>query len=147
MEVSKIIENILDCENADRKKIIKILSKGIELKCDEKEVCETLYRECYGDTLIPEMCEELISKMNNIERSGSIWTIEDTNNVAKKLDIIFEAKPYTPEEFRAAMTMEYYEHNIPLKKSGVSLEPTGWGRMADYTLTKCPSKLVDYYFC
>lgn len=147
MEISKIIEDILDCETVDRKKVIKILSKGIELKCNEKDVCESLYRECYGNTLIPSMCEELISEMKNIESSGSIWTLEETNNVAKKLDIVFETKPYTPEEFRTVMIMEYYEHSIPLKKSGVSLEPTGWGRMADYALTNCPSKLVDYYFC
>lgn len=146
MDISKIIEDVLECESVDRKKIIKLLTKDIRLKVDEGKVCEELYRECYKNTLVPELCEELISKMKNEERTGAIWTIEDTNSVAKKLDIVFESKLYTPEEFRTAMTMEYYEHNIPLKKSGVSLEPTGWGRLADYSLTKCPSKLVDYYF-
>ena len=147
MGISNIIEDILNCDTTDKKEIIKFLSKCIEAKRNEDEVCETLYRKCYGDTLIPDLCEELISEMENSERSGSIWSLDDTNNVAKKLDIIFDSVPYTPEEFRAVMTMEYYEHSIPLKKSGVNLEPTGWGRLADYSLTKNPSKLVDYYFC
>lgn len=147
MDVSKIIEKVINCELCDRKKIMKILSDGIKNKTNEECICEEVYRECYGDMLIPELCEELVTEMSNAERSGKIWSIDDTNNVAKKLDIKFDEKPYTPEEFNTVMTMEYYEHSIPLKKSGVNLEPAGWGRMADYALTNDPSKLVDYYFC
>lgn len=146
MEISKLIDEIVNCETADKKKIIKLLMKGIQSKCEEKDICEEIYKESYGDVLIPSLCEELISKMSNGEKSGAVWNLEDTNSVAKKIDIDFESKPYTPEEFRTVMTMEYYEHSIPLKKCGVVLEPTGWGRLADYALTNDPKKLVNYYF-
>ena len=146
MDICNLIDEIINNDSTDSKKIVKILSKGVKYHCSEDEICENVYREIYGDELIPSLCEELIEDMSNEERSGAIWTLEDTNNVAKKLDIEFSTKPYTPEEFRTVMTMEYYEHNVPLKKSGVNLEPTGWGRLADYSLVSCPSKLVDYYF-
>ncbi len=86
--------------------------------------------------------------MGDGERVGSRWSLEDTNSVAKKLDYDFSVKPYTPYEFRLVMTMEYYEHNSPLKRSNVTLEPTGWGRIADHWLTHNPkSKLVNDFFC
>jgi hypothetical protein len=142
--LNKIVEKVLNCETTDKDEIIKLLSKCIEEDNSECEVCEMLYRKCYGNTLIPELCEEIISKINT---DGTSWNLEDTNGVARKLDIDFDTVTYSPEEFRTAMIMEHNNHYVPLKKSGVNLEATGWGRMADYSLTKCPSKLVDCYFC
>lgn len=146
MDICNLIERILNNDSTDKNKVIKLLGNGIKSNCCEEDVCENIYREIYDDELIPELCEELIDNMSNEDKNGSIWSLDETNNVAKKLDIEFDSKPYTPEEFRTVMTMEYYEHNTPLKKSGVNLEPTGWGRLADYALSKEPSKLVNYYF-
>ena len=145
MDLELLIEDIMSEPGLDRKKIIKLLSNGIKAGKSECELCEEIYRESYSH-LTPVLCEELISKMSNENRSGNIWSIEDVNSVAKKLDIEFSDKNYTPEELRTAMTMEYYELYTPLKKSGVSLEPTGWARIADYALTKHPKKLIDCYF-
>ncbi len=42
---------------------------------------------------------------------------------------------YTFDEFRTVMIKEYYEHNIPLRRTNVALDPSAWGRMADYYFT------------
>lgn len=147
MKLEKLAEIMYNDEKVDKKKIIKILSDGIECEKCEKEIFKCLYKEIYGDVLVPSLCEELISTFKNADSSGAVWTLEETNNVAKKLEIEFKDKPYTAEEFRTAMTMEYYEHNIPLKKSSITLDGVDWGRMADYALKNNPGKLVKYFFC
>lgn len=146
MEIDLLIEEIMDNPSLDKKKIIKLLSNGIKTGKTECELCEAIYREAYSH-LSDVMCEELISKMSNENRSGNIWSDEEVKNAAKRLDFDFEEKCYTPEELKAAMTMEYYNLYTPLKKSGVSLEPTGWARIGDYILTNNPKKLIDCYFC
>ena len=147
MKLEKLAEIMYNDEKVDKKKIIEILSKGIECKKCEKEIFKCLYKEIYGDILITSKCEELIATFKNADSSGAVWTLEETNNVAKKLEIEFKDKPYTAEEFRTVMTMEYYEHNIPLKKSSITLDGVDWGRMADYALKNEPDKLVKYFFC
>lgn len=146
MNLHKLVADAMSSEKIDKNVIAMILTEGIANKENECCVTEKVYRATYN-YLLPELCEELISGFSNEEKAGSIWSIEDTNNVARKLEIDFSTKPYTPSEFRAAMHMKYYEHNIPLKKSGVTLDPTGWGRLAEYCLNKKPKKLIDYYFC
>lgn len=146
MCIDELMEEIVNSDNIDKKMVLLLMAKGIKCKCEAEDMCEEIYRCAYGNILKPSLCAELISKMSNEEQSGAIWTLDETNAVAKKLEIDFSTVDYTPEEFRCVMTMEYYEHNIPLKKSGVTLEATGWGRFADYALRKDPCKLVNYYF-
>ena len=86
MDLELLIEDIMSEPGLDRKKIIKLLSNGIKAGKSECELCEEIYRESYSH-LTPVLCEELISKMSNENRSGNIWSIEDVNSVAKKLDI------------------------------------------------------------
>lgn len=69
--------------------------------------------------------------------------------VASKLDIRFDEAPFTPEMFRAAIHIQYYDCAVPLKKSGKDMSATDWGRMADFYFTaddEDGSRLVDYYF-
>ena len=91
----------------------------------------------------------MISMLGNEAESGSKWSIEEAKEVAKKLDYDLNNKPYTLDEFRTVVIKEYYEHNIPLRRSNVALEPSAWGRMADYYFTgrNQKGKLVDDYFC
>lgn len=148
--LAELIEDSMKVENVDKRKVIKILTDYIKSGCDEKEIYECVYKEVYKDTLLPEMCEEWISMMGNEEHSGAKWNLEETNAVARRLDYNFAEKPYSPEEFRLMMTKEYYAHSIPLKRSGVNLEPSGWGRIADYyfiTDDKAKCDLVDKFFC
>lgn len=146
-DIGNLIENSMEIPGVDRKKVVRILSDGIKNKCDEMCIFKCLYKEIYKGKLLPELCDKWISIMGNEESSGPKWTLEDTNSVIKRLGYDPYERGYTPEEFRTVMTMEYYEHNPPLKKSNVTLEPTGWGRIADHWLTHNPKgKLVDDFF-
>lgn len=144
MKLTELTEMMIQDEKVDKLKIIKALSKGIDNNKCECEIFEMIYRDIYGNKLVPKLCDKLIDCLENSEHSGSIWSLEETNSVAKKLDIDFNS--FSPEEFRAMMTIEYYEHNIPLKKSNVELEATAWGRMADYKLKIRPDYLIVSFF-
>jgi hypothetical protein len=145
--IRTLIEKAMNIATVDKDKVIDIMVDSIKYKFCEKDTFEKIYREVYCNTLLDEHCDHLIGMLYNSDKTGAIWSIEDTNEVAKKLDYDFDEKPYTPAEFRAAMHIKYYENQTPLRKSGINLENTTWGKMADYYLTTDKdSKLVDHYF-
>lgn len=149
LDIEELAEDAMKEEGVDRKKVMAILAKGLRNKMDEMSVYESIYREVYGCELTPEKCDQLISMLHQGEEKGAKWSLSDTNSVAAKLDYNFDEKPYTPEEFRAAMHIRYYDMAFPLKKSGKDMSPTDWGRQADFFFTaedEKPSVLVDYFF-
>lgn len=149
MNIEDIVEKSMEGTEAERRKVLKIMAKGLRDKIDECDVYERIYRELYGNTLQPDECEELIESLHQGEEHGEKWSLEATNGVASKLDIDFEEKPYTEQEFRAAMHIQYYECAIPMKKNGFSLEGTGWGRMGDFYFMSenaAKDKLVTCFF-
>lgn len=149
LDIEVLAEDAMREDGVDRKKVMAILAKGLRNKMPEIDVYEEVYREVYGDELTPEKCEELIAMLYQGEEHGAKWSLGDTNGVASKLDIRFDEKPYTPEMFRAAMHVKYYDNAVPLKKSGKEMSNTDWGRMGDFYFTaedEEKSCLVDYYF-
>lgn len=149
MEIVKLIEDAMKQEGIDRKKIIEIMAHALRDGKKEEEAYEKVYREVHGMHLGAEECEALIDMLHQGDEHGAKWSMDDVKSVADKLDYDFDEKPYSPEELRAAMHIAYYDSAVPLKKSGVSLEGTGWGRMGDFYFTaddEKPGRLVDYYF-
>lgn len=149
MDIEELIEDAMEIPGVDKKKIIEIMAHGLREGKNEKETYEKVYRNIYGNHLAPEECNELIEMLYQGEEHGPKWTLDEVKNVASRLDYDFSKKPYTPEELRAAMHIKYYDAATPLRKSGVALENTGWGRMGDFFFTaedEKPGALVDYYF-
>ena len=149
LDIEILAEDAMCEEGVDRKKVMAILAKGLRNKMPEIDVYEEVYREVYGDELTPEKCDELIACLHQGEEHGAKWSLGDTNGVASKLDIRFDEAPYTPEMFRTAIHIQYYDCACPLKKSGKDMSATDWGRMADFYFTaddEDGSRLVDYYF-
>lgn len=138
-----------DGDIGTKDRVLSILSEGIEHGKSEKCLYKMIYKEVYGNTLIPEHCEELIASLHQGSEQGAKWTKSECESVASKLSYKFDVKPYTLDEFRAAMHICYYMMNSPLKDSGISVEPTGWGRCANFYFTGSDAvedKLVSYYF-
>ena len=133
----------------DYKEISQIISEDIDAcKCKEY-IYRDVYKYVFNGHLHADECEEWITALNEKDRSGKIWSIDETNNVAKKLDYDFDKKPYTKDEFRVAMHLVYYKNYFPLKESSVTLDSTTYGRMADFHFTSNnskPCKLVDEFF-
>lgn len=149
LDIEVLAEDAMKKEGVDRKKIMSILAKGLRNNTPECDVYEEVYREVYSNELTPEKCNELISMLYQGEEKGAKWSLEETNGVAAKLDIHFNPGKYTPEMFRAAMHIQYYDCAMPLKKSGKEMSGTDWGRMGDFYFTaddEKASRLVDYYF-
>lgn len=147
LNIEELIDGAMSLpeEKVDKRKVIKILADSIRHNCNEHDTYIKIYKEIYGNELIPKLCSELVNSFNNDVK----WTIDDTNSVANKLDYDFNTKPYTQAEFNVAMHKSYHDHCIPLKKSGKSMDPVDWGRLADYYFTadgEPRSKLVDFYF-
>jgi hypothetical protein len=136
-------------DESAKSSVIKTLTDGIINNKGEKYLCKKLYKEVYGCTLIPELCDELIASLHQGTEHGSKWSKSDCETVANKLGYKLDIKPYTIHEFRAAMHVCYYMMNTPLKDSGITVEPTGWGRCANFYFTSDDSfkdKLVGFYF-
>jgi len=149
IDIEELAEDAMKEEGVDRKKVMAILAKGLRHKLSEIDIYEEIYREVYGDELTPEKCDQLINMLYQGDEHGAKWSLVDTNSVASKLDINFNEKFYTPEMYRAAMHIKYYDNACPLKKSGKEMSPTDWGRMGDFYFTaddEEESCLVDYYF-
>lgn len=149
LDIEILADDAMREEGVDRKKVMAILAKGLRNKMPEVDVYEEVYREVYGDELTPEKCDQLIDMLYQGEEHGAKWSLEDTNNVASKLDIRFEQMPFTPEMFRAAMHIQYYDCAVPLKECGKDMSNTDWGRMAKFYFMaedEDGSRLVDYYF-
>lgn len=148
-DVSKLIYEGMHLDGVDKDKVIEIMVHGMREKESEKEVYMKLYKEIHGNTLTDENCIELVSMLYQGEERGQRWTLEETNEVARSHDFVFEEKGYTPREFWAAMHIQYYDVNPPLKKCSKSLEAKDWGWFADFYFTgddEPGSRLVDYYF-
>jgi hypothetical protein len=146
---SLVTEIISNSDDSTKGKVIKTLADGILNKKGEKHLCKELYKEVYGCTLIPDLCEELIASLHQGSEHGAKWSKSDCESVASKLGYKIDIKPYTIHEFRAAMHVCYYMMNTPLKDSGITVEPTGWGRCANFYFTSDDSfkdKLVGFYF-
>jgi hypothetical protein len=150
LSLKHLINTIIDNGAESTKNVVLCkLANGIKEEKDEKTVCKEIYSEVYGSTLIPELCEELIDTLHQGSEHGSKWTKADCESIANKLGYRIDSKPYSVHEFRAAMHICYYMMNVPLKESGINMDPTSWGRCANFYFTSDDAfkdKLVGLYF-
>jgi hypothetical protein len=129
----------------DFKKIAQIISESIDENENSRHIYKDLYLYVFDKHLHSNECNDLIDRL--CSNSVKLWTLEDTSLVAKKLDIEFTKKPYTNEEFRAAMYLMKYELELPMKESSINIDATTYGRLADHYLSKeGTTRLVHRYF-
>ena len=149
-DIEDLVEKAMKEEGVDRKAIVEIMAKALRDRVGIEEAYKKIYCKVYKNILIPEMCDDLISRLYQGDEKGAKWSLEEVKSVASRLDYDFSKKPYTPEMLRAAMHIMYYDTATPLKKSGVSLDnPSMWGRLGDFFFTADDEKenrLVMYYF-
>lgn len=119
-------------DGKDRNKLLNILTESIDCEDSKIKTFEKIYDEIYGNTLCDNFCIKLVENMSNDTEKGVKWTIDQTNDIARKIGISFGRNDdsYTEHEFWAAMHHEYYLHKESLEESGLS-EPTIFGKFAD----------------
>lgn len=143
------INNLIDkAEGSDMKPIIRILSKAIAKEWDSITTFMLVYKEIFGHTLCKDFCEQLVDYMHDVSgMKGQKWSIEQTNELARKNSIEF-GNDYTEYEFNAVVHMMYYDYHEDIKESGVSSDNI-YAKMADSYLTDPDApkgKLVNQFF-
>jgi hypothetical protein len=145
LNVRELIEELP--EDADQKKIISILARAADCDIDATTTFMLVYREVMGDTLCKKYCNYLVESMHCGTEHGRKWTVEQTNELARKNSIDF-GSDYTEYEFNAVVHMMYYDYHGDVKDSGVSGESI-FAKMADSYLTDedAPKgKLLNHFF-
>lgn len=144
--VEKLIHKGME-NDIDPKKMIDSLLKARKFNLSDFEIYKELYKEIYGRTLCKEFCSEMVNCMHHNGEHGRKWTVEQTNELAKRNGIEFNSD-YTEYEFNVVVHSMYYDYKNDLKDSGISSENI-LAKMADSYLTDedAPDgKLVNYFF-
>lgn len=135
-------------DGKDKSKLLNILAESIDEEKSKIKTFEKLYYEVYAHKLCDSYCVKLVEEMHHGSESGKKWTLDQTNDVARKLGITFSTDTYSQYEFWAVMHMMYYDYHNTLEESGIS-DPATFGKMADDFLDDedAPKgKLVNYFF-
>lgn len=150
LNLKKLIEtSIKDEKNSE--KILKIIASKIDMEDSRTELFEELYTNIYGTHLCDDFCIDLVNLMHHDSEKGQKWTLEETNEIAKKVDISFSGKEedYTEREFWAAMHMMYYDYKNVFLESHIEIEPVLFAKLADSYLADEDAplgKLSNYFF-
>lgn len=147
MDIKKLIENGID-DGVNEKKLLLLLADCINSECTKLESFERIYKEVYGSTLCDTFCIKLVDGMFDRDGKGKRWTLDQTNDIARKLGISFSDNEYTQYEFWAAMHMMYYDYSLSLVESNVT-DPIIYGKLADNYLDDMDApkgKLANYFF-
>lgn len=144
-----IESGIKDGKNTE--KILHILADKIDSDNSKIEIFEELYKEIYGKHLCDSFCVELVKNLKNNSENGQKWTLEETNETARKVDITFSGKEedYTNYEFWAAMHKMYYQYGTVFAESHIEADAILYAKMADTYLTDCrgfTGELTDSFF-
>lgn len=142
-EIKELIETGIE-EGKDPKHLLKILSESIDSGASHVATYESVYDEVFGHHLCDKYCMKLVDLI------GKKWTVDQTNDVARKINVTFasDEDDYTQYEFNAAMHIVYHMYNDVLSESGMT-DPTLFGKMADaYLDGKISNKgeLVNFFF-
>lgn len=146
MEIKELIKKAIQTAE-NKEKLSSVLSELILENSSEWKVFCELYDFVYGDTLCDEKCVEWVNKMHSGSESGKKWSIEQTNELARRLDIDFGS--YTPYEFWAVYHMMYYDYRDALKRSAGVVEELTFAKFAKAFLEDedaVGDKLKEYYF-
>lgn len=145
LDVRELIEDLP--EDVDYKKVISILAKAADCNFDSVTTFMLVYKEVMGDTLCKKYCNHLVDLMHHGAEHGRKWTVEQTNELARKNNIDF-GSDYTEYEFNTVVHMMYYDYHVDLKDSGLSGESV-FAKMADSYLTDedAPKgRLLNHFF-
>ena len=145
LDIRELIDDLP--EDVDLKKLINVMAKASDCNFDPTTTYMLVYKEVMGNTLCKKFCNWLVDNMHHGSDHGRKWTIEHTNELARKNSIDFGAD-YTEHEFNAAVHMMYYDYHADIKDSGVSNENI-YAKMADSYLTDEDSpkgRLVNHFF-
>lgn len=146
LDIFELIEDGIN-DGVNQKKMLMLMAHATRHKMDETATYKKLYKEVYGCTLRPCMCSDMVDAMSNGVESGRKWTVDQTNDLAKRTAIDFGAD-YTEHEFNAVVHMMYYDYAKDLKESGINNDAI-FAKMADSYLTDIDApkgKLVNYFF-
>lgn len=137
-------------ENKDISKLIPSLAYAIDNNKDKHEVFSELYEVVYGHHLSDKYCSMFVDQMYCEDGKGKKWTLDQTNDIARKIGISFtnDDEDYTQYEFWCVMHMMYYDYHSVMVESGIS-EPAIYGKLADAYLSDPDApqgKLVNYFF-
>ena len=135
-------------DGKDKTKLLNILAESIDEENSKIKTFEKLYYEVYETKLCDSYCVKLVEEMHHDGITGKKWTIDQTNDVARKLGISFSSDTYSQYEFWAVMHMMYYDYHKTLEESGIS-DASIYGKLADDYLDDedAPKgKLVNYFF-
>lgn len=147
--ITDLINHAL-AEDKDISKILPNLAYAIDSNKDKVEVFEELYEKIHGNHLCDKYCVMFVDQMYCESEKGKKWTLDQTNDVARKIGISFtnDDDDYTQHEFWCTMHMMYYDYHGVMSESGMN-EPSVYGKLADAYLSDpdAPNgKLVNYFF-
>ena len=135
-------------DGKDKDKLLNILAESVDDEDSKIKTFEKLYHEVYEKKLCDTYCVKMVDGMHNGTESGKKWTLDQTNEIARKLGITFTPNTYSQYEFWATMHMQYYDYHKTLEESGIT-DAAVFGKMADDYLDDedAPDgKLVNYFF-
>ena len=127
-EIKELIETGLR-KGSNAETILTIISNNIDKKVDTIDMYENLYHEIHGSHLCDDFCIKFVELMHNGLEKGKKWSIDQTNEIARKVGISFDDE-YTQYEFWCVMHMMYYKYSEVLKESGIT-DVSVFGKMAD----------------
>ena len=135
-------------DGKDKTKLLNILAESIDEENSKIKTFEKLYYEVYENKLCDSFCIKMVEEMHHDNESGKKWSIDQTNEIARKIGISFSSDSYSQYEFWAVMHMMYYDYHTSIEESGIN-EPSIYGKLADDYLDDEDSpkgKLVNYFF-
>lgn len=148
-EIKELI-NIGIEEGKDKNKLLEILSNSIDSESSKIETYEKLYISIYGKNhLCDKFCMKFVENMSNETEKGKKWTIDQTNDIARKLGISFTVDTYSQYEFWTVVHMMYYDHKNTISEYISDDNPMIYGKLADDYLDDFDApkdKLVNYFF-
>lgn len=150
LELKQLIETGIK-DGKDSKKMLQIISNNFNGFNVPIELFEDLYKEVYGCHLSDFLCEKMVHSMTHNGIKGEKWSIEQTNDVARKVGISFSTSDndYSCYEFWATMHMMYYDYGHILEEQGINADAILFAKLADAYLDdedSYPGKLVNYFF-
>lgn len=146
MKFEKLLQKVMTADGVDKNKIAELVYECFEKRCTDKEAFSELYDYVFGDTLCKDECEAWVEDMysDHITSRGQKWTVNETDDIAKRLEINFEE--YTRYEFWAMIHALFYDYSWI---NSILADPIILAKMADSKLkdpdaAKCYAK--NYYF-
>lgn len=146
-ELKELIESGLR-KGKNAQDLLSIISDNIDNEENKLDMYENLYTQIHGHHLCDDFCSKFVDMMCNETEHGKKWTLDQTNEIARKIGVSFDDE-YTQYEFWCVMHMMYYKYSEVLMESGM-VDAALYGKMADaYFMAKFMPKghlVTDFFF-